>query len=280
MANPLKPIQPGDDLPTSVQTWNPMLAAARAHKTAAPPGAGSYTDRPPEVRIKNTTGSQLDRGAVVFVAPDDDPEITPDDSEDQFQQFPILKGSEFGSSDDQPAVAFVLAQPLADGKIGAAHVTGIVSVKIDIGSADDTHAQYKADATIFKSSTSGWPIVWKQAGTGEKWAYVNLAAAPAPPSVVGYVQAPVGGITARSGVSPGAKLCQVLVQATEDGNDYVAGELVFNGESVTIHNFFKRVAGQLGDRLVQVSGTTENSAVLGWDDPNDGDPTVFKTLST
>ena len=48
--------------------------------------------------------------------------------------------------------------------------------KVDIGDAADTHATLPTTGTLLTSGASGLKIIWKESGTGEKWAVVLIGA--------------------------------------------------------------------------------------------------------
>lgn len=173
MSDPLKRLSRGDPLPLSAATWNAILDSVRDRSKPAKP-TDINRRVPGTVRIKNSTGQTLERGSVVFVDTADDPEITATDSIDQFQSTIILKGRQFGASDQQPPTAYVLSAPCNPNEIVVAYCTGIVATLIDVQDAADEFVEYKASATTFQTADSGWPIIWKQSGVGLKHAYVLL----------------------------------------------------------------------------------------------------------
>lgn len=72
--------------------------------------------------------------------------------------------------------AFVIVQgPIADGAAAPAALIGLSWCKVDVASESDTHATtIDGDNTKLQSGSSGVSIVWKESGTGEKWALVLL----------------------------------------------------------------------------------------------------------
>ena len=71
----------------------------------------------------------------------------------------------------------ILAEPIADGKVGRAYASGICPVKIDVQSADDEYADIAdAETGHLESGSSGSAqILKKESGTGEKWALVRVS---------------------------------------------------------------------------------------------------------
>jgi len=75
---------------------------------------------------------------------------------------------------------FVVAvEPIANGKIGRAAVSGVVQAKVDVTDAGHTFATPKPGSTTAFDSGSSGPalILWKESGTGNgKWALLRIAA--------------------------------------------------------------------------------------------------------
>ena len=80
--------------------------------------------------------------------------------------------------DGGDAVFAVTLEPIPPGHIGKAIVDGVTCVQIDVTDESHTCASPNAgDVEMLGSDTSGVPILWKEAGTGVKWAYVLLGVA-------------------------------------------------------------------------------------------------------
>lgn len=94
-------------------------------------------------------------------------------------------------------------------------------------------------------------------------------------SIISFAQAPEGGLPGRQGGVLGeAVTCDVLIEAPTNGDNYVEGELVKNGETVKIKNYGSAAVASEGDRLIQHDGVK----IVGYDCANQGDPNNFKTL--
>ena len=69
----------------------------------------------------------------------------------------------------------VTAEPIHSGKIGRAYIFGVCAVLIDVQSNDDTVCGATAGVTgKLKSGTGSNQIIWKQPGTGDKWAVIRI----------------------------------------------------------------------------------------------------------
>jgi len=79
----------------------------------------------------------------------------------------------------------VLLEPIIDGEIGRAVVSGVTPVKVDV--ADEAHAYADiavGQAGYLASGESGSALIlWKETGTGQKWALVKIGMPSAEPSL-------------------------------------------------------------------------------------------------
>jgi hypothetical protein len=132
--------------------------------------AGSRGSNPNVFFIENNSGADLDRGYVLGI---DTPITTPDADEDRFCEGIAFEGVEPVAGTHEGKFA-VLVEPINDGDLGRAAVAGIVQAKVDIQAETDKFADIEGASTLLKSGASGAKILWKETGTGEKWAVVRL----------------------------------------------------------------------------------------------------------
>jgi hypothetical protein len=77
------------------------------------------------------------------------------------------------SADNKDKPFAILQVPLESEKLGKALLQGITPAKIKIG--NESHKFAKLDASELVSTSSGTGrILWKESGTGEKWALLQL----------------------------------------------------------------------------------------------------------
>jgi len=181
MGDAMKKVKSGDPLVIPSQTFNSFIDAAQAHK--ARQQASSQTDRQAFrqsgiVLVKNASGADRSRFDVLGI---DAPVITPTDNEDTFKNKVVLSGTT-SAEPDHLGRFVVLLEPLADGKIGMACASGVCAVHVDVQHEDHRFADIKdSDASCLQSCASGAAtILWKETGTGLKWAIVHLAGAMPP----------------------------------------------------------------------------------------------------
>ncbi len=95
---------------------------------------------------------------------------------EEFQNRIVLSGATPTASDHTGRFV-VLLEPIAAGAIGKAVVSGVCPVQVDVQKEEDQWADVKDDdATALKSgSFGGAAILWKESGTGAKWAVVRVS---------------------------------------------------------------------------------------------------------
>jgi hypothetical protein len=184
----LKPLKPGDapaDGPLSAACWNRVVSAVSSLEAIrrsgrCAPGGMQFPD-PCIVRAKNSSGTDRGRFEVLGV---DGSVFTPTSNLTQFQNAIYLDGKK--PTADHLGKFVVLCQPLRAGAIGWAWAAGVCVVKVDCDYEDQPYADVKADdAGLLKGGEGGAAqVLWKEDGTGTKWAVIRLGA-PTYPKLVG-----------------------------------------------------------------------------------------------
>lgn len=123
-----------------------------------------------KVRIRNNSGSDCNAFDVLGI---DGSFYDPATQLSDFKQGdPILKGITPTTAAHTGKFA-ILMEPIADGFIGQACIFGVCQVQINVVSADDQYADVKNSSKILQSAATGSArILYKQSGTGTKWAIV------------------------------------------------------------------------------------------------------------
>ena len=70
----------------------------------------------------------------------------------------------------------ILTGPIPNGKIGQAAVAGVCVAKVDVQAEDDGFADIAdgSTASLTSGPSGAATILWKETGTGEKWAIVRF----------------------------------------------------------------------------------------------------------
>lgn len=168
---PLRRARSGEKLGFSAAAWNRVVDAANwvdAQRMLTGGERRRESTSGQLILVKNASGADRERFDVLVV---DDVLVDPDDNETEFQSRVALKGVTPAS--DAAALFVVLAEPLADGKIGRAWVDGVCPAWIKgEGAFVDT-----------RSGEAGWlmagdggaaRVLWAAGGTGERWAVIRL----------------------------------------------------------------------------------------------------------
>lgn len=177
----LKKVRRGDKLRIPAATFNAFVDAALDLRQRQQEQSASSTPKVPQmglVRIKNTSGSDADRFAVLGI---DNPVFTPTDNLDGFKNKPALKGVQPTVSSHTGKFA-ILMEPIKANAMGMGLISGMCPVKIEVASANHKYAEIKASTVANLKSAVVGPaqILWKESGTGTLWALVRLGVAPMP----------------------------------------------------------------------------------------------------
>lgn len=169
-------ISPGDDVRRFIKNsaWINHVTNA-ADRVAPSPSSSSSAGIPGQARlvldVVNNSGAAIDAPFPILRLTE--PVITLADNANIVFNDPQFMGD---TPDASTGSAFVVVQgPIGSGVGRQAVLTGLTWCKVDIVSASDTHATtIDGDDTKLQSGTTGVAIVWKESGTGEKWALVLL----------------------------------------------------------------------------------------------------------
>jgi hypothetical protein len=168
-------------------TMNLMRQAAQAHAMSRHRRGGQPKLRPllpGQVWIKNASGADRDRFNVLGLSNGvGNVSFDPTASQlDQFQAWPVLSGGE--PSDFLPFA--VLLEPVPDGEIGRACISGVQCVKVNINEKGHRYAvpsvtngsggTSSGDYAYLRSADCGAQIVWRPDATGIQWCYVAVGA--------------------------------------------------------------------------------------------------------
>jgi len=169
----LKKVQSGSPLVIPAQTFNAFIDAARdfqerqlgQSRTGVPDSIGDL------VLIKNASGADRDRFNILGI---DGIVISPTDNLSEFQNRPAL--SCVAPTEDHADKFVILAEPVKDGCIGRAWATGTCVCRVYVHKEEHTcaYANVGIIGRLKSSSTGSARILWKESGTGLKWAVVRL----------------------------------------------------------------------------------------------------------
>ena len=176
--DPFAKVMPGQTLQIPAAAYNAFVDAARSHR-------GNQTDATSDpirepgraglVPTRNDSGALVPRFGILGV---DSPLFTPSDALDAFKRRVTLAGST--PADASHTGRFVIAlEPIAPGALGMACASGLCAVQVDFPPDDGRERRFVdiADGVTgnLKAGDSGAAtILWREAGTGVRWAIVRL----------------------------------------------------------------------------------------------------------
>jgi len=168
----------GDPLNIPARTFTTMIDAAEDFQRRQLQQDSRYASRRPEglVLVQNISGSDQARFAVLGIS---GVVFTPTDNADEFKQRIALTATTPATGSHEGKFV-VLWEPIRDDELGWAWIWGVCPVQINVTNSGHSYADItNADATKLTSNAAGGSgvlIVWKESGTGTKWAVVAFGA--------------------------------------------------------------------------------------------------------
>lgn len=171
-------VRSGEKFEVMASTWNAFIDAANFTKMMRQNTRGGGVSSGLDVGIVNvqnaTENQQYRFGALVI----DNIAVPPETSEDEFTScaplYLCIQATE--SNKDKPFV--VLLEPLAPGATGRGMLIGTTPAQVNV--LDETHGYIEpstdsgSSGALQSSETGFGRILWKESGTGTKWALVQL----------------------------------------------------------------------------------------------------------
>ncbi len=173
MGDVFKKVRDGEKLRIPARTYNAMVDAAQDYINRRNNINTNSKGLPDNiVYVKNNTGAAVDSLNILGIT---GVAIFPTANQ------PVVFGGVVPLIANHSNSRFVItAEPIANNSIGRAYATGCAATKVYI--YDQTHNFADIldnDKTRLKSTVSGpATILWKESGTGEKWAVIRFGATP------------------------------------------------------------------------------------------------------
>ncbi len=181
MGDPLKKVQPGQELAIPAEAYNAFVDAAMACRINR--SLGLTGPNPPGrqaglIKVKNNTAGVLQRFAPVGLH---SLAITPSGSLENFQNTPVINVVAPGSTTYLGKFA-VLQEPLAASYLGDAIVSGVTVSQITVNHASHDRADVdpSGGASLVSAYYGAAEILVVESGTGSKWAVLRLGSFVAP----------------------------------------------------------------------------------------------------
>ncbi|HOQ06145.1 MAG TPA: hypothetical protein PKY88_13140 [Anaerohalosphaeraceae bacterium] len=167
----------GDPLRISTAAYNAFVDAAMAHRSQQHGMAGRqepfFLDGRNLVRVKNTSDAAVGQFGILGV---DGVIFEPSGNLTMFKQEVALLGGTPAVSAHSSGRFVVCAEPIDSGRIGLAWGAGVCLAQINVGDESHRFADIaEGDSACLASSSSGpCTILWKESGTGQKWAVIRF----------------------------------------------------------------------------------------------------------
>jgi hypothetical protein len=176
MGDAFRKVRSGQALRIPAAAYNAFVeAAVTQRRRERNSGAGPALEPAPRgiVLVRNDSEEEIEPYhalaiAGVLVEPGED------DQERTFHRRTPLTGAI--ATEESPTLSFVVAlQPIKPGKLGRCVLTGVTPARVLITNETDTTCELAAGETVLAGTPMGGiPILWKEAGTGEKWAVIEM----------------------------------------------------------------------------------------------------------
>jgi len=180
MGDTMKKVQTGDPMVVPASTYNAFIDAAtdlHQRQPNATQDAKAAGDREGVVLIKNDSGADRLRFEVLGI---DGPVYSPTDNPEGFKNDIVLKGIVPTEASHRGRFV-ILAEPLADGNVGHAFVSGVCVAKVNITNEGHRFADVEDNqpGRLKAFSSGAATILWVESSTGVKWAIVQMGTATA-----------------------------------------------------------------------------------------------------
>jgi hypothetical protein len=169
-----KQVRPGERLEIPAVAYNAFLDAVkwvRQQQTISAGGVNGDAYSPTIIRVRNTSGSDVDRLGILAIG---EPTITPTDNLDSFKRLVIFDGDtpESGTG----AKWCVVLEPIVDGGIGRAVIAGVVPVQIAVSGSVGAYAEAQSGevVSLTTGSTGSARVLWAETTGSTRWAIVRL----------------------------------------------------------------------------------------------------------
>jgi hypothetical protein len=174
-----KPIA-GDALIIPARTQGRIIEATlRSEQYNAPKVASTYSSSSDHnqglVYVKNDSGTLAEPHSVLGVS---DVLYNETDNEYEFRYSPTLVG-DTPVSESHTGKWVVLAEQIDDGEIGRAYAAGsICAARVDVNDANHQYCEIEDDTSVNLASAirGSARILYKESGTGVKWAIIQIGA--------------------------------------------------------------------------------------------------------
>lgn len=228
----MEKVRPGQSFKVKASTWNSFIDAAE-HVKMRRGGMGGEVQRKDTksgiVVARNATGQTLEQFAAISLG---DLIIKPADNEPEFRgNPPVFEAAALAAG--KPFA--ILQRPLENEECGPAMLVGITPAKITV--SNEAHKFASPGSGVLNSSNSGLAqILWKEDGTGEKWAVLQLGISE---GYSGYFKVSASGISSGCAVVNDALLeLPAGTFTAAEGTNFISANFSLDSSNLPVFDGF------------------------------------------
>ena len=259
MSEPLKKVRSGERLRIPASTYNAFIDAAQAHRNQQGVRARTGRDVAPDgtILVRNDTGVDQSQFSILGL---NGPLFEPTNLQ-AFKNHPRIVKAIAPATGTHDNMFVVLAQPIAAGKMGRAYISGVYLAKVNVTDAGHAYATITDSETGYFTSGASGPvqILWKESGTGQKWAQIRLGGAANSGNGACYIAKVQSSQTSRGGGYYNCKLCTF---DAADWDDDSQDPLTEAGDVVVVCN--------LAETNSTAHALTTGDVIICWQFTDDG----------
>jgi len=169
----------GQKFKPKATTWNSFVDAAvyvKQRQSDLTSKALRRDTRSGIVLVRNSTEEDLGQFAGSSLG---ELIIKPEDNEPEFRaNIPIFE-AELITEENKDRPIVILQKPLKENHCGAAMLSGITPVKINVESEEHEFAEVDVKNGLKSSESGSMRVLWKEPETGGKWAIIQIGASTA-----------------------------------------------------------------------------------------------------
>lgn len=158
----------------SLETWKKLDQILKVYDAGGMrPQRQQQQPNPATVVIKNSTGADRSQCEVLGIS---GVEVLPADDFAEFQSRSAFTGAIPATASHSNGRFAILAEPIPNGEYGRAYISNLAAVQINVTDANHSFADITDATTAKLASVESGPcvILWKESGTGDKWAIVRF----------------------------------------------------------------------------------------------------------
>lgn len=175
-------VSPGDPFQPRAATWNALMQLGRAsrvdqRRSGSPPEAIAFRTEAATVWCRNDSEDDIPAGGAVEIT---GPAIDPEASDDAFADRVVLAGR-IADEPGPNAWTAIARTRISPGALGRVVIEGVVQARVVVNESWHRYAGLvDAEDTLHTRRFGPAEILWREPGSGTRWALVRIEP-PSPP---------------------------------------------------------------------------------------------------